>query len=170
MPNQTLTDQEQAEKLPQEHQSEEECLEIDKLANEVEARVIENPEVLDRILHKPQIMAMVSESFRGPVPSPKMLADYESVLPGLADRLVVLTEEEQKHRHSWMDSTKDLTAWKDRRGQWMGYSLSLIVLGMAFYFATQGNFWFAGTLVTVDLVGLASVFAIGHLVKPKNKE
>lgn len=165
MPLPGLTEQETKKSAAQE--CEEECVEIEKLANEVEARVIENPEVLERILHKPQIMAMVSESFKGPVPSPKMLEGYEKIVPGLADRLVKLTEEEQRHRHAWMDSTKDLTAKKDWRGQWMGYSLSVMVLAMAFHFAYKGNFWFAGTLVTFDLVSLASVFAIGHLVKSK---
>ena len=41
-----------------------------------------------------------SETHSGPLPAPRQLSDYEAVLPGLAERIVRLTEAEQQHRHA----------------------------------------------------------------------
>ncbi|EHD21289.1 Protein of unknown function DUF2335, membrane [Brenneria sp. EniD312] len=130
---------------------------------------MENPGVLERILDSPKIMAIAHESFRGPVPSPKMLSEYEQIMPGLANRLVKLTEDEQQHRHKVTDKALDFSYKKDRRGQWMGFIISLFVLGLGVYFAAEGKDALAGTLITINLVGLASVFVIGRL-KRNNKD
>lgn len=37
--------------------------------------------------------------YRGPLPPPAMLNDYNSVLPGLAARIVQMAENEQNHAH-----------------------------------------------------------------------
>ncbi len=37
--------------------------------------------------------------YRGPLPPPSMLNDYNSVLPGLAARIVQMAETEQGHAH-----------------------------------------------------------------------
>lgn len=145
---------------------------LDKIASEIQARVIENPELLERMLDKPEIMAIAiaHESFRGPVPSPKMLSEYEEIVPGLADRLVKLAEAEQQFRHDISTKALDFSYFKDRRGQWMGFLLSAAVLASSFFFAMQGKDALAGTLITLNLVGLASVFAIGHLKKTSKED
>lgn len=137
--------------------------ELDLIADEVEAKVIENPEILERILDNPEFREMVVQhAFQGPVPPPAMLAQYNEVVPGLANRLVELTEKEQSHRHKWMDGKLNLTVGMVKRGQWMAFTLSILILLMAFFFANKGNTTFAGILVAVDLVGLASVFIAGR--------
>lgn len=95
---------------------------IDKIASELEAKVMENPGVLERILDSPKIMAIAHESFRGPVPSPKMLSEYEQIMPGLANRLVKLTEDEQQHRHKVTDKALDFSYKKTEEGNGWGSS------------------------------------------------
>ncbi|MHB2093339.1 DUF2335 domain-containing protein [Pantoea dispersa] len=139
-----------------------------EIVEDVEAKVIENPEILERMLDKPEIMEMVVQhAFQGPVPPPGMLAQYNEIVPGLANRLVELTEKEQAHRHRWMDGNLKLKSGTVSRGQWMAFTLSLLILLMAFFFADKGNTTFAGLLVTVDLIGLASVFIAGRVEKHK---
>lgn len=55
---------------------------IDKIASELEAKVMENPGVLERILDSPKIMAIAHESFRGPVPSPKCYLSMNKLCQG----------------------------------------------------------------------------------------
>ncbi|HKP75310.1 MAG TPA: DUF2335 domain-containing protein [Longimicrobiaceae bacterium] len=38
--------------------------------------------------------------FSGPIPPPRLLSEYDQVLPGLADRLVMLAEGEAAQRHA----------------------------------------------------------------------
>lgn len=44
------------------------------------------------------IAASHSETFIGPIPSPKDLAQYEQLQPGLAERIIQMAEREQQHR------------------------------------------------------------------------
>ncbi|WP_240727682.1 DUF2335 domain-containing protein [Escherichia sp. E3659] len=82
--------------------------------NELVSRVIENPEVLNRVLDSPQGRAIVCQHFQGPVPPPSMLKEYEQLIPGLANRLVELTEKEQAHRHKTVaDSIKITKKWSE---------------------------------------------------------
>jgi uncharacterized membrane protein len=39
-------------------------------------------------------------AFAGPLPPPRQLAEYEETLPGLADRLVLIAENESEHRRA----------------------------------------------------------------------
>jgi Predicted membrane protein (DUF2335) len=41
-----------------------------------------------------------SESFAGPLPPPALLAEYEQALPGLAERIVAMAENEGNHRRA----------------------------------------------------------------------
>lgn len=76
--------------------------------NELVSRVIENPEVLNRVLDSPQVRAIVCQHFQGPVPPPSMLKKYDQLVPGLANRLVELTEKEQAHRHKTVADSIDI--------------------------------------------------------------
>lgn len=42
----------------------------------------------------------ISQEFSGPLPPPEMLAQYEDVVPGAAERIIVITEEQHRHRMS----------------------------------------------------------------------
>jgi uncharacterized membrane protein len=40
-----------------------------------------------------------SQSFSGPIPDPESLAKYNTVMPGLAERIIAMAENEAKNRH-----------------------------------------------------------------------
>lgn len=125
------------------------------------------PELLGRLSKNPKVIAVFQQqrSFRGPLPPPAMLLQYNQVLPGAAERIFRLTEKEQEHRHRTQNDALLGAVSRDRRGQWMGFCIALVVLIMAAFFAYRGSTWFAGTLATLDLVGLTTVFVYG-----RNKE
>lgn len=48
---------------------------------------------------KPNLLAIKQEQFyKGPIPSPDMFKAYEEVLPGSADRILTMSENQSKHR------------------------------------------------------------------------
>ena len=61
----------------------------------------------------------ITRSYQGPLPSPEVLHGFESILPGAAERIFVMAENEQKHRHS---NQKKLTSW----------SIVVMILGAIF--------------------------------------
>lgn len=56
--------------------------------------------------------AISAEHFSGPLPHPKILAGYENVIPGGADRILSMAELEAKHRHD-MDNKCHKTDSRD---------------------------------------------------------
>ncbi|BET97107.1 DUF2335 domain-containing protein [Xenorhabdus taiwanensis] len=95
-------------------------------------------------------------------PSPEVLKSYETILPGYAERVFSLREKEQVFQHEKQNKALDGVINRDRRGQWMGFFITIFILIIATVFAFRGEILFAGTLITIDLVGLVSVFAIGR--------
>lgn len=138
---------------------------LDKAAGELAETFIENPVLLERVLNTPGVMSVFQHqisSFQGPLPPPSMLADYDKIIPGSAERILAMTEHEQKSRTCSKDQALNGAISKDKRGQWMGFVITFAVLIIASVFAWKGNTLFAGTLIGLDLLGLAAVFVVGH--------
>lgn len=145
--------------------------ELNDIADKVAETLVHNPAVLERVMNDPGVISLVQHQtsmFQGPLPPPSMLADYEDILPGAAERILALTEKEQNGRLSSRDRALNGEISKDTRGQWMGFVITFTVLIIASVFAWRGNTVFAGTLIAIDLIGLATVFVIGR--QPKNKD
>ena len=49
--------------------------------------------------NKKQHSIQIAEFTSGPLPSPHVLAGYETILPGAADRILSMAEKEQAHQH-----------------------------------------------------------------------
>lgn len=45
-------------------------------------------------------LAILGEHFNGPIPPPHLLQEYERILPGAAERIFKMAEQEQQHRHA----------------------------------------------------------------------
>ncbi|CDH05681.1 conserved hypothetical protein [Xenorhabdus bovienii str. oregonense] len=121
-------------------------------------REILDSDLSDRNSSESQVISRCSE----PLPSPDVLKNYESILSGCAERILSFREKEQRFRHDNQKKALDSMITKDKRGQWMGFSIAMFILTIATIFAFKGEMLFAGTLITIDLVGLAAVFAIGR--------
>lgn len=155
-----------------ENTSPEEDAETTELALKIEEELNENPVVLERLLSRPQFRAIISQqSFRGPLPPPAMLRAYNEIVENGAERIMAKGEIEQAHRHAVKNKIVDGTLARDTRGQWMAYTITVFILIIAAFFAWKGNTVFAGTLITIDLISLASVFLLGRTaITPSDKD
>lgn len=99
----------------------------------------------------------IQQIHTGPLPAPSDYADYDSVLPGSAERILRMAEEEQTHRH-----VIEIAAAKDNRlliierriGQFMAFLVTLSCLGLGVWLVVSG-FPVIGTIF--GGVGLAPV-------------
>lgn len=59
------------------------------------------PEVLEEVRSavRQEFHLLMVEQFSGPLPRPQDLAKYDETLPGAAERILVMAEKEQSHRH-----------------------------------------------------------------------
>jgi uncharacterized membrane protein len=110
----------------------------------------------DRLLH-------LSYSFSGPLPPPQMLAGYERVQPGLAERLVSMTEREQAFRHTAEQKMIDNDVARSRNGQWFAFIIAVLLALIAGGLIYTDHDMAGAFLGTVDIVGLVAVFITGKL-------
>jgi uncharacterized membrane protein len=113
-----------------------------------------------------QLVQIRREIHRGPLPSPAMLREYEDVVPGLAERIVRLTEKEQDHRHYSDKRNFDDSLDIAKRGQHYGLVVVLVGFFISAALVLLGH-PIPGTIIGgIDLVALATVFVIGQQKPP----
>jgi len=108
-------------------------------------------------------------TFSGPLPPPEILECYDRLTPGFAERILVMAEKEQKHRHSCEDKAlaQELDNHKARnkeveRGQRLGLLIGLAAIGCGTWLAYAGNPWPGGFIGTGGVIGLVAAFLFSH--------
>lgn len=114
-------------------------------------------------------VVLARADFSGPIPPPRLLAEYEEICPGLADRIVSMAEKESAHRHT-MDG-QSLSADIDiqrkmfqeaRVGQICALSIGITAIIAGTYAATHGAQLTGGLIGGGGVVGLVTVFVLGR--------
>lgn len=110
------------------------------------------PEVLKNLPEDTRIAIIQASSFKGPLPPPALYREYENILPGIAERLLKMTEDEQKNRHQIQDKLVSSSIKYGNRGQWMGFTIGMTALCAtalcAYYGQTIPAFLLGGTSIT----------------------
>lgn len=114
-------------------------------------------------------------SYKGPLPPAQQFAGYEETLAGAANRILILTEQEQQHRFKNNEAIGqhnkkiiDNDHIQKMAGVIVGGVLSLTLIISGLIMVLQGHDWAGGTIVTSTLVGLAGVFVFSKS-KSKNE-
>lgn len=109
-------------------------------------------------------MAVVQqEIFSGPIPHPRLLAEYEKLMPGSMDRFMKMAEQQQEHRIKLEDAAINSQLKSNNRGQIFGFVLATLVvlggIGMAFI----GMPWFGVPLTVGMMAVLVVLFTKGKI-------
>lgn len=118
-------------------------------------------EELDGAAHPDQLplnIRLTTEAMAGPLPSPTLLAQYDQVMPGLAERIVSMAEREQAHRHAIDHLEVEQPYRIARTGQRLAFSVTAMVLGVAVLLAILGHVTLAAIIAGIDVVTLAGLF------------
>jgi len=62
------------------------------------------------------------------MPPAREMAEYESVLPGLADRIVTMTEDAAVHNREMRKRLTDAATGALRRGQWLAAGVAVVAI------------------------------------------
>lgn len=98
------------------------------------------------------------EAFRGPIPHPQALREYEEVMPGLAERIVRWTEDEAGHRRQVESSLMQLS-WG---GLWSAFLLAMTAILGGMVLALNGRSAAGLAGIVGALSGLVIVFVAGQ--------
>lgn len=133
------------------------------------------------ILRIQQVRTEVS----GPLPDPATLDGYNRILPGAAERIMVMAEKEAAHRQL-MESQSvaaDIAAQQrqlaiaerqlsiasrsDAVGQILGWTISLSAIAGCIYLAVIGRQWAAAALVGLPIASIINAFRHRSLTAQK---
>ncbi len=114
------------------------------------------------------IQAYRQESFTGPLPHPKILALYEEIVPGSADRIISMAENQANHRTKFENTSLAIDGKLAERGQIFAFIIAVICIISTIALALSGHDTVAGVLGGTTIVGLVTTFlGVRH---KKNKE
>lgn len=113
---------------------------------------------------------ITEESFSGPIPHPKTFKEYEAILPGSADRILKMAEEQQKHRMCLEKMAIEKQLTQSGRGQIFGFIVFLIGMLLSVVFAKLEMKGFAGFFACSTLVILVTLFVTGKRTSNKDLE
>lgn len=133
-----------------------------------------------------QFMAVQAQHHSGPLPAPQTLAGYESVLPGSAERILVMAEKNQdarikldmaqleadiQHREQMAEMQKRVHTGaflSDYLGQILGFIIALCCIAAAAYAGlVLGNWPVTAVFLGLPVVGMVQAV---RGMKPKKKE
>ncbi len=106
--------------------------------------------------------------YSGPVPPPEVLQGFEQIVPGAAERILAMAEENGKHQR---EMEKNALAAASRTviiGQIFGLIIAILAFTtciIALYLGSENTAMIIGG---VTITGLVAVFVTGRLRKPKN--
>lgn len=103
--------------------------------------------------------------FSGPLPPPGVLANYDQVIPGAAERIFRMAESEQENRHrkdqryqDYLDNDLSSITTTQRLGQGAATLISLGGLWLAYYAFSVGASGAGVAIVLAEIAGLSGAF------------
>jgi uncharacterized membrane protein len=100
------------------------------------------------------------QGFTGPIPPPQVLAGYEAVLPGLANRIVAMAERQSEHRQGLEQQVVSANIRHEEIGLWLGAAVAVILAAAAVIVTLAGYPETGAVIGAVDIVGVVTVFVL----------
>lgn len=110
-------------------------------------------------------MAFHSEYFKGPLPPPEYLRQYDEISPGAAKNMIDAGIRQTDHRISIETKVVDAQIGRADKGLWCGLTIGVLGVGggicIAIFVDTAAATIAGSALSAATLVGLVSVFVYG---------
>ena len=104
----------------------------------------------------------VEEHYSGPLPHPRHLEYFERTLPGAANRILVMAEQEQFHRHAWERAELSSSVLTERMGLFGGIAVAIGLIIGAVICAYFGERVIGGALVAASAVSIVPAIIQGR--------
>jgi uncharacterized membrane protein len=99
--------------------------------------------------------------FAGPLPPPNILRGYDEIVPGAAERILTMAENQQSHRMHLESSVIEENCKSQRRGLNFGFVIAMTVILGGFFLIFKGKDITGIISVVLALVSLVGLFIYG---------
>ena len=111
-----------------------------------------------------------TELFSGPLPHPVILSQYNTVVPGAAERIITMAENQSAHRIALEKHVIEADIQSSKTGQLFGFIIALVGLVGSFTLIMQGHELIGTILGGTTLVSLVGVFVYGTSSRRAERE
>lgn len=108
-------------------------------------------------------------SYNSPLPPPEIIAGYEEILPGSADRILRMTEEQGKHRRELEKLVIKGDIRRSNIGLLLASIVTTIIIGCATYLALNNREATASVMVGTTIVALSANFIYGTVARKNER-
>ncbi|MFD5467597.1 DUF2335 domain-containing protein [Kitasatospora sp. NPDC127059] len=104
----------------------------------------------------------LEESWSGLMPPPGILAQYEDILPGAADRILAIAETTATGQHQTTQKLADAEIEFAKTGQSFALLLALVTLTASIVFFALGNWAGGAGMISIPVLMFIKSFLDGH--------
>jgi uncharacterized membrane protein len=117
-----------------------------------------------------QAMLRVSQqySFSGPLPPPEVLEKYNQAMPGLAERIICMAEQQARHRQEIEKTVVNSNAFVQKVGPFLGFVVAMTAVIGGIELVLKGKDGYGLAAIITALASLAGVFIYGKRQQRKN--
>ena len=109
-------------------------------------------------------------SYHSPIPPPEILKNYDMVVPGAADRILLMAERQSAHRQD-LEKRVIISDIKDARlGLWLGFLIGMAAIIGGVASGLLGKEITGAFIGGTGVIGLTSVFVYGSVTRRKERE
>ncbi|MGC2283668.1 MAG: DUF2335 domain-containing protein [Candidatus Acidiferrum sp.] len=122
------------------------------------------------VQHQRQTMMQVAKaySFSGPLPPPEILEKYNQVMPGLAERIISMAEQQGKHRQGLERTVVESNAFVQKVGPFLGFVVAMTAVIGGIELVLRGKDGYGLAAIITALASLAGVFIYGKSKQRKD--
>ena len=110
------------------------------------------------------------QSFSGPLPPPEILKKFDEVVPGAAERIIKMAEEQSTHRKDLEKKVIESDIARSKWGQVLGFAIAIAGLATSTLIAIYGSAIAGGIIGVGTLASLVGVFMYGATTRSKERE
>lgn len=111
----------------------------------------------------PSVTLTHAEVTFGPLPPPDILARYNQIIPGAAERILRMAEDDALHQRQMEQVALTARAREAARGQHYGLIIGVAALATSIVALLAGLEQAASVIGGTTVVGLVTVFVVGRL-------
>jgi uncharacterized membrane protein len=104
---------------------------------------------------------------QGPLPPPDLLKQYDEVVPGAAERIISMAENQAQHRQELEASVIRTDNLKSILGMVFGFVIALVGFGGGLYAAFAGQPFWGGAVSIGTLTSVVIAFIYGTRVRER---
>lgn len=112
---------------------------------------------------------LYEEHHTGPLPAPRTLKQYDSIVRDGAERIMKTFEGQSQHRKDMEITVTKRQLNQSGTGQIMGFVIALVCIAAGLYLVINNHEAAGITLFSLDIVGLVSIFVVHKKHEGRNE-